>query len=43
MGGVGVISTSVLVRRLLGSLDLSGPMTSISWTHNYYKQFYYKI
>ena len=34
MGGMGLIFTPVLVRRLLGPLGLSRPMTSISWTHS---------
>ena len=37
MGGMGMIFTPVLVRRLLGPLDLSGPMTSSSWTCRYSK------
>ena len=35
---MGLIFTSVLVRRLLGPLGLSGP--SISWTYSYSKQTY---
>ena len=34
MGGMGLIFTPVLVRHLLGSLGLSGPMTSTFWTPN---------
>ena len=40
MGGMGLIFTHVLVRRLL-YLDppgLSSPITSISWTHSYVLQ-----
>ena len=33
-----LIYTHALVRRLLGSLGLSGSMTSNSWTHSYSKQ-----
>ena len=33
MGGMGLIFTPVLMRRLLGPPDLSRPMTSSSWTH----------
>ena len=40
MGGMGLIFTPVLVRRLLGPLGLSGSMTSTSWTHSYSKQSY---
>ena len=32
MGGMGLIFIPVLVRRLLGPLGLSRPMTSNSWT-----------
>ena len=40
MGSMGLIFTPVLVRRLLGPTDLSGPMTSTFWTHRCFKQFY---
>ena len=43
MGGVGLIFTPMLVRRLLGPPVLSGPMTSSSWTHSYSKQFNWKV
>ena len=33
MGGMGLIFTPVLVRRLLGPPGLSRPMTGTSWTH----------
>ena len=33
MGDMGLIFTPVLVRHLLDSLGLSGPITGISWTH----------
>ena len=32
MGGMGLIFTPVLVRRLIGPPGLSRPMTSTSWT-----------
>ena len=35
MGGMGLIFTPVLVRRLLGPLGLSGSMISTLWTHSY--------
>ena len=38
MGGMGLIFTPVLVRRLIGPPGLSRPMTSGSWTHSYSKQ-----
>ena len=38
MGGMSLIVTTVLVRHLLSPSVLSGPMTSISWTHDYSKQ-----
>ena len=38
MGGVGQIFTPPLVRRPLGPLGLSGPMTSTSLTHAYLLQ-----
>ena len=43
MGCIGVILTPVLVRCLLGPPDFSRPMTSISWTHSYSKQSYWKV
>ena len=38
MGGMGLIFTPVLVRRLIGPPGLLRPMTSTSWTHSYSKQ-----
>ena len=38
MGGMSLIFTSVLVRHLLGPLDLFAPMTSNSWAHRSSKQ-----
>ena len=38
MGGMGLIFTPVLVKRLIGPPGLSRPMTSTSWTHSYSKQ-----
>ena len=35
MGGMCLIFTPALLRRLLGPLCLSVPLTSISWTHRY--------
>ena len=43
MGGMGLIFTPVLVRRLLSPSVLSGPMTSTSWTHSYSKQSNWKV
>ena len=43
MGGMGLIFTPVLVRRLLGPLSLSGAMTSTYWIHSYSKQSYLKV
>ena len=43
MGDMGLIFTPVLVRCLLGSVGLSGPITGISWTHRYSKQSYWKV
>ena len=43
MGGMGLILTSALVRRLLGPLGLSGPIANTSWTHNYSKQSDWKV
>ena len=43
MGGMGLIFTPVLVRRLLSPSVLSGPMTSTSWTHSYSKQSYWNV
>ena len=36
-GDMGLIFTPVLVRRLIGPLGLSRPITSTSWTHGYSK------
>ena len=38
MGGMGLIFTPVLVRRLIDPPGLSRPMTSTSWTHSYVLQ-----
>ena len=38
MGGMDLIFIPVLVRRLLGPLGLSGPMTSTFWTHRFSKR-----
>ena len=38
MGGMGLIFTLVLVRRLIVSFGFSGPMISSSWTLSYSKQ-----
>ena len=35
MGGIDLIFTPVLVRRLIGPPGLSRPMTSTSWAHSY--------
>ena len=43
MGGMGLIFTPVLVRRLLGPPGLSRPMTSSSSTRSYSKQFNWKV
>ena len=43
MGCMGVIITPELVRCLLGPPDLSGPMTSTSWTHGCSEQSYWKV
>ena len=39
MGGIGLIFTPVLLRRLLGLLGLSGSTTNTFWTHKTSKQF----
>ena len=38
MGGMDLIFTPVLVRRLIGPPGLSGPVTGTSWTHSYSKR-----
>ena len=38
MGGMGLIFTPVLVRRLIGPPGLSRPMTNGSWAHGYSEQ-----
>ena len=37
MGGIGLIFTPMLVRRLMGPPGLSRPMTSTFWTHSFSK------
>ena len=34
MGGMDLVFTPMLVRRILGPLGLSGSMTSTSWTYS---------
>ena len=43
MGGMGLIFNPVLVRRLLGPLDLSVPMISTSRTHRSSKRSCWKV
>ena len=39
MGGMGLKMVPMLVRHLLGSPGLSGPIAGAFWTHDYSKKF----